>query len=459
MAAKTNLFVTWSSSLDLLNCLLVLDRSEKNISVTVEPDFIQVECGDSQRRFVIPGISLQPETCRGLTLVSSEELQFSIKGSKKGDDIIQARKLVLSCQNKTVEVVKKVQNKWYCASCRIKLLDDWCVFSRILPLPSENWADFTDMWFCHNHGECNHGDANPNIENSNHGNPKQNSSDDNSCDSENHQESENHSNYCNGSHSNNCHGNQKMKFSHQRKLLPKKNECFVGETFLLVSKQNVDSGSVNVTKSGAVQCRRCRRQFGEVVAAETDGNADNAVVRFYLQDLLLKDLMFEDLVKQYVSEDKQQDASSFFSQLLLEQSDTYASFRFIVESSSETDKIPLNERSTCLLWLLEPGAVEFRSQGILPEDGDSCVTLKRSTVLKVMFKCQLHCPNRKRSPDYVTKTVISSWRKDNTVHGFQLPHPVLLQLVNLLIHNCKQLPKSQRYLNGFHVSFIEREVT
>ena len=25
------------------------------------------------------------------------------------------------------------------------------VFKRVLPLPSENWSDFADIWFCHNH--------------------------------------------------------------------------------------------------------------------------------------------------------------------------------------------------------------------------------------------------------------------------------------------------------------------
>ena len=30
------------------------------------------------------------------------------------------------------------------------------VFKRVLPLPSENWSDFADIWFCHNHGGEGH---------------------------------------------------------------------------------------------------------------------------------------------------------------------------------------------------------------------------------------------------------------------------------------------------------------
>jgi len=54
----------------------------------------------------------------------------------------------------------------------------------------------------------------------------------------------------------------------------------------------------------------------------------------------------------------------------------------------------------------------------------------------------------------VTKSVVSLWKKDNAVHGFTLPSPVFLQLIQLLVNNCKHMPKSQRYLNGFHVSIM-----
>ena len=59
-----------------------------------------------------------------------------------------------------------------------------------------------------------------------------------------------------------------------------------------------------------------------------------------------------------------------------------------------------------------------------------------------------------RPVDYVTKSVVSLWKKDNAVHGFTLPSPVFLQLIQLLVNNCKHMPKSQRYLNGFHVSIM-----
>lgn len=87
------------------------------------------------------------------------------------------------------------------------------LFSRVLPLPSENWSDFADMWFCHDHG--------------NNGVAKQ-----------------------------------------QRKLLPGLKECFVAETYVLVARQYVNEGNVKVTKSGTVVCRRCGRQLGITIATD-----------------------------------------------------------------------------------------------------------------------------------------------------------------------------------------------
>ena len=48
--------------------------------------------------------------------------------------------------------------------------------------------------------------------------------------------------------------------------------------------------------------------------------------------------------------------------------------------------------------------------------------------------------------------MISLWKKDNTVQSLPLPHPVFLQLVDMLIYNTKSLPMTQRILNGFYVS-------
>jgi hypothetical protein len=61
------------------------------------------------------------------------------------------------------------------------------------------------------------------------------------------------------------HGNEDEPAQKQGILLPKENECFVGETFVLVARKHVNSADVKVTKTGAVICKRCSRQLGEVI--------------------------------------------------------------------------------------------------------------------------------------------------------------------------------------------------
>lgn len=79
-------------------------------------------------------------------------------------------------------------------------------------MPSENWSDFADMWFCHDHGK-----------------------------------------------------NGVAKQQGKGKLLPGIKECFVAETYVLVARQYVNEGNVKVTKSGTVTCRRCGKQTGVVM--------------------------------------------------------------------------------------------------------------------------------------------------------------------------------------------------
>ncbi|KAL4222462.1 E3 ubiquitin-protein ligase E3D [Mactra antiquata] len=371
-----------------LNCVFEFMCLKRAINVTVEPHEIVVNIGHRKWHLTFSDIILQTETCRGLKWHPTNELQFSIKGqpteSSKTDISLQQK---CSRQNDIVELIQKLQNKWYCGNCHQKILADWSIFNRVLPLPSENWSDYADMWFCHNHG------------------------------------------------------NQDSSSDKQRKLLPKTRECFVGETFVLVAGQHVQDSSIKVKKRGSIVCRRCSIQLGVV---ETE-NKTESVYKFYQHAILIKDLEFEDLIQLQRTVSPSERLDNFFNQLLQEQSNTYTSYRFIIESKPLDDTEQL---STCLLWLLDSNIEMYTS------DYNTDTILTGYSICKVMFKCQLSTSNKTRNPDYVTKSLISLWRKDNTVHGFTLPHPLFLQLINRLIEHCKILPVSQRYLNGFHVSFL-----
>ena len=83
------------------------------------------------------------------------------------------------------------------------------ILSRVLPLPSENWSDYADMWFCHKPADS-----------------------------------------------------QPMK---KQQFLPKSGECFVGETYLLIGGSSVKASTLKEAKDGSLTCARCGKQLGVVV--------------------------------------------------------------------------------------------------------------------------------------------------------------------------------------------------
>lgn len=64
-------------------------------------------------------------------------------------------------------------------------------------------------------------------------------------------------------HNHGDNGTQKS----QGRILPKSKECFVGDTYLLVDKGNINVGVVKLTSGGNVVCRRCGNLMG--LATET----------------------------------------------------------------------------------------------------------------------------------------------------------------------------------------------
>ena len=96
----------------------------------------------------------------------------------------------------------------------------------MLPLPSENWSGFADMWFCHDHGD-----------------------------------------------------NGVAKHQQKSKMLPGVKECYVAETYVLVARQYVNEGSVKVAKTGSVTCRRCGKQIG---VSMTTGSGESRTILFLI---------------------------------------------------------------------------------------------------------------------------------------------------------------------------------
>ena len=79
-------------------------------------------------------------------------------------------------------------------------------FKRILPLPSEGWADNMDSWFCHKHADD--------------------------------------------------------KSSNQLSLNPSPQDCFVADLYFVIHKSLIKHTCL--TNNGQIQCRRCRQVVGQL---------------------------------------------------------------------------------------------------------------------------------------------------------------------------------------------------
>ncbi|KAL3831564.1 hypothetical protein ACJMK2_023303 [Sinanodonta woodiana] len=378
-------------------------------TLDIETDRIVLITPESKNPLVfhLKGIELSPLTCRGLKFLSSGEITLTAQLQKSESDMTikdgvitktvetveTARTSCTSQQSDMVDKVQRFQDKWYCSKCGQKLLSVNCIFSRILPLPSENWSDFTDMWFCHKHDQ------------------------------------------------------EEGAALDKGKLLPKSGECFIGDTYMLLNYSHTSPDSVRITEEGTAMCTRCGGQLGTMEAMESPDKNGFGGNKGYLKLFLYA--IYIGNTDVHTFEDINRDAAqfeNFLSFLLIEQIRMFTSYRFIIESSTAPDK-----KIQCLVWLLDTDLTIFRGEGKI---GQGQVEVKQENVLKLLYKCKLSSNSVNSMSESVTNAVISLWKKDNSVHSLSLPYSTALQMMSTLIANTRCLPPSLRYVNGFHVSFL-----
>ncbi|NXD21718.1 UBE3D ligase, partial [Spelaeornis formosus] len=140
-----------------------LELPSAPVEVSVCADGLEVRSGGSCRAAPLPpGVSLAPDSCRGLRRVRGEGLQLRVRLRRPPP----AADVVFTLR----ENLKPNKNYiFYCQSCGDIVLKDR-KFLRVLPLPSESWSDLVDEWCCHpdpfarstlhpRHGDCFVGDT------------------------------------------------------------------------------------------------------------------------------------------------------------------------------------------------------------------------------------------------------------------------------------------------------------
>ncbi|XP_046548942.1 E3 ubiquitin-protein ligase E3D-like [Haliotis rubra] len=403
---RVRIYAEYKSHLSVLNITLDFgSRCHKNISVSTDQTSVTAEFDARQCIFHLENVELLPLSCRGLQWQPSGELQMTLQVKDEKQHLDCEDQFGVACrkQEDVCANIQTHQNKCYCACCGKKILKDHSVFSRVLPLPSENWSDLAEFWFCHRHGDEE--DQTPTVS-------------------------------------------------------PKPGDCLVGSFYILLSQSHMKMNSVTCSDSNElIRCSRCGNILGVTLQDDDVKPQRNGLIHptsdvkktTPLCHLYLHAVAFQDQSSLSPSVWSASSVEVFLCQLLLEQSRLYTSYRFLLQSKNAKEENTIK----VLLWLIDQDLTLYMGEGHSGQPSHS-VKVDGSRVAKVLFRStvgKMDSSASSRCDMFLYRT----WEKDNTVHGLTLPRPLILQLVSLLVGNTSSLPTSHRHLNGFHVSFLKKD--
>ncbi|XP_076006692.1 E3 ubiquitin-protein ligase E3D [Genypterus blacodes] len=280
---------------------------------------------------------------------------------------------------------------FHCQACMTRLLEDR-VFKRVLPLPNGNWNAIVDDWCCH---------PDP----------------------------------------------------FAKKLLPRVEDCLLGDTFLLLSRDRSceDTLTEEVSLIGRedsqdpkkpcrrlklVSCKSCSSVLGEAVAAGT--------LKLYITQVVVETTVG----------DREPDAShnrSFFLERtvaarLLELSNTLCSFRFSVQTP--------DDKAFLLLWLLNSDAIiapVLQTSG----EGERSISSpalhtpspRAARALKLLY---IACSDGGAQQ----RDIITSWEVNAVGHPLMLPPNVCEELLRVMEDSNSSLPASMRHMRTYKVAYL-----
>ncbi|XP_040205953.1 E3 ubiquitin-protein ligase E3D isoform X2 [Rana temporaria] len=292
----------------------------------------------------------------------------------------------------TVKEILKCQEEYtfYCQSCGAIIVHQQ-QFLRVLPLPTENWSSLVEEWCCHPDPFAN------------------------------------------------------------RRCLPKVNDCFLGDTFLLVNKANISDPpgetnemsavphpvDANVSKSKEntkVVCQRCKAVLGESMSSDT--------IQYYITEIMIRPSCHA-----YTMISRNQFVESMIVQILLKFSSSRSTFRFCVQGQ--------NGKLFLLLWLLNVDTVLIESTSSGRNNSyffsgnassDSSQSLEVQNCARLLY---IPCID-KSHPELEDK-----WMNETGAHSLTFPSRTCLELILLLSLNNASLPHSLRFMNEWQVAYLK----
>ncbi|XP_048790855.1 E3 ubiquitin-protein ligase E3D isoform X2 [Lagopus muta] len=283
---------------------------------------------------------------------------------------------------------------FYCQSCGDIIVKERKFF-RVLPLPSENWSALVEEWCCH---------PNPFARSTLH---------------------------------------------------PQHDDCFLGETFLLLNSRNEsyvpeslkcssetehdhtsqNDSTLKSKENTRVICERCKTTLGETVSSDT--------VKYYVTEVIVWPSE-----ESFSTIPRSQFIQSMVAQCLVELSSAKSTFRFTIKGD--------NGRIYILIWLLNSDTLLVESSGsssshsVFTLFGDnfmaSCGPSGMWSAVKVLYQ---PCINNRN------KDLADAWENDFGVHPLKFPSETCLELLLMLSLSTASLPPSIQRMNSFQVAFLK----
>ncbi|XP_075869050.1 E3 ubiquitin-protein ligase E3D isoform X1 [Nelusetta ayraudi] len=271
---------------------------------------------------------------------------------------------------------------FHCQGCMTRLLEDR-VFKRVLPLPNGNWNALVDDWCCH---------PDP----------------------------------------------------FAKKLLPRAEDCLLGDTFLLVARD--DSCEETLTQEmnpvGAedgqdpkkpcrrlalISCKSCSSVLGEAVAPET--------LKLYITQVVVESAFGDRKLE--ATPNRSLFLERTIAARLLQLSNSLSTFHFSVQTP--------DEKAFLLLWLLNSDSITA-SVAQVRDGGESSVS-SATRALKVLYTACSDAGSQQRD-------IVASWEVNAIGHPVVLPLNVCEELQRVIDKSNSTLPASMRRMRSYEVAYL-----
>ncbi|XP_023266149.1 E3 ubiquitin-protein ligase E3D [Seriola lalandi dorsalis] len=373
--------------------LLIVGKDVAN-----SPADVVLKGGDSSLHIRTPGGELSLKLPAGVTLEQGSCIPTPA-GGFCGEELhyrLRINVARISAEDAHDSVMETLRAKksycFYCQGCMTRLLEDR-VFKRVLPLPNGNWNAIVDDWCCHPDPFAN------------------------------------------------------------KKLLPRAEDCLLGDTFLLLPRDDSCDQTVTqeVSPVGAedsqdpkkpcrrlalISCRNCSSMLGEAVAPGT--------LKLYITQVVVEPAVGDR--KPEASLNRSVFVERTVAARLLELSNSLSTFHFSVQTP--------DGKAFLLLWLLNSDSI-IASIPVMCVGGERSVSSqalpipspKAARALKLLY---VACSDT----GTMQRDIVTSWEVSAIGHPVVLPLKVCEELLRVIDDSNSTLPASMRCMNSYEAAYL-----